>query len=129
MFELQTRGGISMVTKKFARANNPYIPKTFDKNKPRKYLMYLDANNLYGYAMSQPLPTGFMRFLDDEEIQNFNMTDVPKDAEKGYVLQVNLEYPPHLHDAHNDYPLARTHKVVSDKELSPHSHHLWTSLN
>jgi hypothetical protein len=43
----QTRGGISMVTKKFARANNPYIPKTFDKNKPRKYLMYLDANNLY----------------------------------------------------------------------------------
>ena len=71
MFELQTRGGISMVTKKFARANNPYIPKTFDKNKPRKYLMYLDANNLYGYAMSQPLPTGFMRFLDDEEIQNF----------------------------------------------------------
>ena len=71
MFELQTRGGISMVTKQFARANNPYIPKTFDKNKPRKYLMYLDANNLYGYAMSQPLPTGFMRFLDDEEIQNF----------------------------------------------------------
>ena len=129
LFELQTRGGISMVTKKFAVANNPYIPETFDDDKPRKYLMYLDANNLYGYAMSQPLPTGYMRLLEDDEIQNFDVQKVSKDGEKGYVLEVDLEYPTSLHDKHNDYPLGPTHKVVSDEELSPYSRRLWTSLH
>jgi hypothetical protein len=53
LLELATRGGISMITKKYAVANNPYIPETYDLQKPKKYLKYYDANNLYGYAMSQ----------------------------------------------------------------------------
>ncbi|CAG2213696.1 unnamed protein product [Mytilus edulis] len=129
LFELQTRGGISMITKKFAKANNPYIPETFDESEPRKYLMYLDANNLYGYAMSQPLPTGFMRFLDDDEILNFDAKKVEKDAEKGYILEIDLEYPENLHDSHNDYPLAPTHRTVTDEELSAHSQQVWRDLH
>ena len=45
-------GGISMITKRFSRANNKYLPETYDPSKPSKYIMYLDKNNLYGYAMS-----------------------------------------------------------------------------
>jgi len=49
------RGGISMVSKRYAKANNPLVPY-YDPSKPNKYIMYLDANNLYGWAMSKPLP-------------------------------------------------------------------------
>ena len=50
------RGGISMVSKRHAKANNPQVPG-YDPSKPKKHIMYLDANNLYGWAMSKPLPT------------------------------------------------------------------------
>ena len=49
------RGGISMVSKRYAKANNPML-LDYDPSKPKKYIMYLDANNLYGWAMSKPLP-------------------------------------------------------------------------
>ena len=52
------------------------------------------------YALSQPLPTGKFRFLDDT--QNFDVNAVDCDGTKGYFLEVDLEYPDHLHDAHNE---------------------------
>ena len=55
MVESGIRGGVSMITKKHAVANNPLV-EDFDASKPTNYLMYLDANNLYGWAMSQKLP-------------------------------------------------------------------------
>ena len=51
------RGGISMVSKRHAKANNPHVDG-YDSSKPNSYILYLNANNLYGWAMSQPLPTG-----------------------------------------------------------------------
>ena len=72
---------------------------------PSEFLIYLDANNLYGYALSQPLPVGKFRFLDDPE--NFYVDAVDCDGVKGYVLEVYLEYPVHLHDRHNDLPFGR----------------------
>ena len=60
--------------------------------------MYLDANNLYGYAMSQPLPTDGFKWMDSTELDNWR--DVP------CILEVDLEYPTELHDLHNEYPLA-----------------------
>ena len=63
------RGGISYITKRYGRANNKYI-EGYDENKPSKYLMYLDANNLYGWAMSQYLPTGGFRWITEEFLDN-----------------------------------------------------------
>ena len=62
------RGGISMISTRHANANNPTISDTYDSNIPNQNLIYLDANNLYGWAMSQFLPTNGFRFLSDDEI-------------------------------------------------------------
>lgn len=66
IFELSMRGGVSMICKKFAKANNPYLPKSYKPGMPNSYLMYLDANNLYGYCMQQSLPTGIIRWLNQD---------------------------------------------------------------
>ena len=58
MFERGIRGGITQSVNRWAKANNPYMGSEFVPDKPTKYLQYLDANDLYGWAMSQPLPTG-----------------------------------------------------------------------
>ena len=91
--------------------------------------MYLDANNLYGWAMSQYLPTGLMRFLSKDEIEQCDLKTVAEDSEEGYILEVELEYPTDIHDWHNCYPLPPSHEVVNDEKLSPYSKNLWKNLN
>lgn len=105
------RGGISMVSKRYSKANNKYLPD-YDKNLPSKYIHYLDANNLYGLAMVQPLPTGGFEW-DNTDIQT--ILKHPADDPKGYIVEVDLEYPKELHKAHNAYPLA-TEKLIVDYE-------------
>lgn len=83
------------------------------------YLMYVDNNNLYGSSMCLPLPTGGFKFLKEEERNQFNLMEVQPNSNKGYILQVDLEYPEHLHDLHIDYPLAPETKQISDEMLSP----------
>ena len=102
--EKSFRGGISMVVKRYARANKKYLPDTYDPTKPIVYILYFDKNNLYGYAMFQPLPVGGFRFATKEEIQNIDT----KDFLPGFY-NVDLEYPEELHDLHNDFPCAPKH--------------------
>jgi len=128
LIELGTRGGISVVTKKYSRANHKLL-KTFDETKPSIHNLYLDAGNLYGWSMCQPLPHGFLHFLSEEEIEKFDLQKIKPDANEGYILEVDLEYPAHLHDLHNCYPLAPEHQLIEDKDLSPYSKRLWTKLN
>ena len=106
LFEEGIRGGISMISNRYGRANNKYMGKRFNKNKPSKYLQYLDENNLYGGAMGEKLPTGGFKWMTEKELKTFIENQIIEVWEKmPCVLVVDLEYPKELHDLHNDYPL------------------------
>ena len=112
-FEKGIRGGVSTITKRYGCANNKYMGDQYDPNKPTKFIAYLDANNLYGWAMSQPLPVGDFKWLSDKEVK-----DMQDDHAKikGCTLEVDLEYPEHLHDLHSDYPFAPESVTVNRVE-------------
>ena len=105
MFEKGIRGGISIISNRYGEANNKYMRKGFNKNKPSKYLMYLDANNLYGCAMSMKLPTHGFKWLTGGEMEKlFNNRVIQVWEKTPCILKVDLVYPENLHDLHNDYP-------------------------
>ena len=108
MVEQGIRGGVSTITKRYAKANNSYMNE-YDPEKESTYIQYLDANNLYGWAMSQPLPVSGFRWMNDWDLQRWD--SLPEG--KGCILEVNLEYPENLHDYHNDYPLAPERVTVN----------------
>ena len=111
------RGGISYIANRHGEANNKYM-KEYDEKAPSKYIMYLDANNLYGWAMSQYLPTGGFRWMTQKQIDKIDPTKYKEDIDKGIILEVDLEYPEELHDLHNDYPLGPEKIKVTNKMLS-----------
>ena len=114
MIEKGIRGGISIISNRYGKANNKYM-KDFNIKKPSKYLMYLDANNLYGWAMSQKLPVHSFKWMSNKEIENiFNNQIVQVWKKTPCILEVDLEYPEELHDLHNDYPLC-PERVECDK--------------
>ena len=118
-FERGIRGGISMICKRYARANNPNC-REYDPYKPKTYLIDLDMNNLYGAAMVFPMPTHGFKFLSEKEFQEIgNIENHPDDAEDGFVFEVDLEYPKELHDFHNAYPLAPEGLKIDETMLSP----------
>ena len=92
--------------------------KEYDEKAPSKYIMYLDANNLYGLAMSQALPTGNFKWLSPKRIDKINLGKYRDDSKKGLILEVDLEYPQELHDLHNDYPLGPEKVKVTEDMLS-----------
>ena len=91
-----------MVSQRYGKANNKYM-KDYDEAKPSSNLQYLDANNLYGWAMCQPLPVSNFKW---SETQLDDILKTKEDSDKGYILEVDLEYQKELHALHNDYPLA-----------------------
>lgn len=95
MVEKGIRGGMCMVVKRHAEANNQYLPD-YEPEKPESYITYLDANNLYGWAMIQYLPTGNYRWLKPERWSEENFLNVPDDSKTGYIFEVDLDYPPEL---------------------------------
>ena len=81
------------------------------------YITYLDANNLYGQAISQYLPYNGFKRLSQKEISEFCLNSVSENSSIGYVLEVGLEYPIELHNLHNDYPLASEKLEISQNML------------
>ena len=98
MVEEGIRGGVSMISNRYSKANNKYMDDKFNPNEPSKYIQYLDANNLYGAAMSMKLPTSGFTWMNKYELNHWEKYPC--------ILEVDLEYPKELHDLHNDYPLA-----------------------
>ena len=111
------RGGISYIANRYGKGNNKYM-KSYDKTKPSKYIMYLDANNLYGWAMSQYLPTSGFRWMTEKQISKLGVAKYNENSKKGLILEVDLEYPKELHNLHNDYPLAAERVCVNKEMLS-----------
>ena len=97
------RGGICHSIQRYAKANNKYM-KSYNNNEESSYIQYLDANNLYGWAMSKKLPVNGFKWLDndvtnEEFIKNYDENDI-----KGYILEVDVKYPKRLHELHSDLP-------------------------
>lgn len=119
MVEAGIRGGISQCSHRYSEANNKYL-KNFNPNLESNFIIYLDFNNLYGWAMSQYLPYSGFRWLNDEEIENFDVCTIADDSPKGYILEVDLIYPENLHHLHSDLPLCPENKIPpngKDKKL------------
>ncbi len=111
MIEKGIRGGVSSIMKRYSEANHKYLDN-YDPKKPNKHIMYLHANNLYGWAMNKPLPHKNFRWMKDEELDDWRS--------KSCFLEVDLEYPKVLHDLHNEYPLAPEKLLVGKvKKLVP----------
>ena len=110
MFERGIRGGVSMISQRYAKANNKYMNEEYESDQPSRYITYLDANNLYGWAMSKPLPIGNFKWMSN--LNNWR--------NRPCILEVDLEYPEELHDAHNAYPLApESLKIGNVEKLIP----------
>ena len=115
------RGGISYIAHRHAEANNKYM-KNYDPSKLSSYIMYLDANNLYGWAMSKPLPYGNFKWVNADGV-------ITKEYGIGHIYEVDLEYPEELHDLHNGYPCAAEKIKVSDGMLSPYCKEIKDKFN
>ena len=122
------RGGISYIANRYGKANNKYM-KDYNEKAPSKYIMYLDANNLYGWAMSQYLPTGGFKWMAEKQINKIDLAKYKEDSDKGIILEVDLEYPKELHDLHNDYPLAAEKIKVTNDMLSEYCKNISDKYN
>ena len=103
MVEKGIRGRICHSIHRYGKANNKYM-KNYNKNEKSSFIQYLDANNLYGWAMSQKLPVNVFKWIDnnkinEESIKNYNENDI-----KGYILEADVKYPKKLHNLHSDLP-------------------------
>ena len=122
MFEKGIRGGLTQAVHRYAKANNKYMYDNYDPTKESIYLQYLDANNLYGWAMIKKLPTGNFRWLSESEIEEFTQEKIPElvNKSKGYVLEVDVKYPQHLHEYQNNLPfMPESMKIKKVEKLTP----------
>ena len=121
MCEKGIRGGLSQAIQRYATANNKYMPN-YNLKQMSSYLMYVDANNLYGWAISKKLPIDSFKWNDNLEIftsefiKNYN-----EDSDTGYLLEVDIEYPKKWHEKHRDLPFLPIKKdklptTLEDKE-------------
>ena len=115
MVEKGIRGGISHISKRYAEANNKYM-KDYNPDKESVYIQYLDANNLYGWAMSQPLPTHGFKWIENLTKEKVFSLLEQQSANHGFLFEIDLNYPKELWKLHDDYPLAPEKKKVKNVE-------------
>ena len=117
MFEKGIRSGITQAVRCYAKANNKYLGELYKPDDEISYLQYLDANNLYGWAMSEALPThGFKWVKNVEEFTAKRITKLAKKNKHGYLLDVDVDYPEELHEKHNELPFL-PEKMEIDKVM------------
>ena len=118
MIEKVIRDGICQTIHRYAKANNKYM-KNYDKNNESSYIEYLDANNLYGWAMSQKLPVNGFKWVKQKKLSKFNEDFIKKydeDSNTGYFLEVDIDYLKELFNSHKDLPFLPERKKVEKVE-------------
>jgi hypothetical protein len=143
MVEGAKRGGMVQATHRYAKANNKYLQPS--RSEPvqaegvasdslsglvpgaeeSNLLMHLDANNLYGWAMSCQLPHKEFEWFPTENFTEDMVRNYDPNSDVGYYVECDLGYPKELHDAHSDYPLGPTRQCVTAEMLSPHCQKLY----
>ena len=126
MVEEGIRGGICHSIHRYAKANNKYL-KNYGNNEESSYIQYLDANNLYGWAMSKKLPVNRFKWIDNNETAEPSAKHVTNEDfikiydennDKGYIFEVDVKYPKRLHELHSDLPfLSESMEVNKCKKL------------
>ena len=118
MIEKEIRDRICQETHRYAKANNKYT-KIYDKNIESSYIEYLDANNLYGWAMSQKLLVKGFKWVKQKKLSKFNEDFIKKydeDCNKGYFLEVDIDYPKELFNFHKDLPFLPERQKIEKVE-------------
>ena len=116
MIEKALRGGICQATHRYAKANNKYVTN-YDKSIESSYIAYLDAKNLYGWAMSQKLPINGFEWV--KNLSKFNedfIKEYDEDSDIGYFLEVDVDYPKKLFNLHKDLTFLPERKKVEKVE-------------
>ena len=114
MIEKGIRRGICHAIQRYAKENNKYM-RDYDKNKESSYIQYLDANNLYGKAMPEKLPVRGFRWMtdisrmDEDFVRSYDKNDI-----KGYILEVDVDYPNELQNLHSDFPFLAESMVINN---------------
>ena len=129
MAEEGIRGGICHSIHRYAKANNKYM-KNYNNNEEPSYIQYLDANNLYGWAMSKKLPVNGFRWLDSDKINEINeefIKNYNENDNKDYIFEVDVRYPKRLHDLHSDLPFLP--ERIDQKKYVIHINSLKQALN
>ena len=114
MVEERIKGGICHAMQRYAKANNKYM-KDYDRKKKSSYIHYLNANNLYGKAITEKLPVREFRWMDDIFKIDENFVKVyNKNGSKGYILHVDVDYPNKLQNLHSDLPFLPERMVINN---------------
>ena len=114
MIEEGIRGGICHSIHQYAKANNKYM-KNYNNNEESSYIQYLDANNLYGWAMSKKLPVNVFKWLGSDKINEDFIKNYDENNDKGYILEVDVKYPKRLQELHSDLPFLSERMKVNKR--------------
>ena len=122
------RGGLSYINTRHFNVEKERKKRQIDTS-----LVYVDANNLYGAAMRFPMPKGQYQWLTAEELKKMSnvsylLNQITKDENEGYIFEVTLDYPRHLHLEHNSFPLAAHQQEIRETMLSDYAKNAYQKI-
>ena len=113
MVEEGIRGGMCHAIHRYEKAHNEYMKNYYEKEE-FSFLEYLDANNLYGWAMEQNLPIGGFKWVKDVlKINEYFIKNYDENSDIGYFVKVDIEYLKNLYDLHSDLPFLPERRKIN----------------